>query len=118
MKQPAEKQLGQSLHQWAQQQAEATPLSAPASLRVPASRWYWPAAAAAVAVIAWFIQFSGPASNAPVTEPMLLTANYSLDALDKRIQRAYSEGANPSEVEVLWQQREQLVATQNQGVSL
>ncbi|RZQ57094.1 hypothetical protein CWI82_07450 [Pseudidiomarina tainanensis] len=42
------------------------------------------------------------------SQPMLLASNYRLDALERRIQQAYLQGASEVELAQLWQQHQAL----------
>lgn len=71
-------------------------------------RWpLWLTPVAVAATVAWLMLLQ-PQTTLPVqtpTPPMLLAGNYNLDALDKQLQRAYLEGADPAEIDALWQRR-------------
>lgn len=67
----------------------------------------------AAVILVWSIQPQH--SNIQPNEAMLLVDNYSLDALDKRIQQAILRGESASQIDQLWQQRAQLLG---QGVRL
>lgn len=82
----------------------------------------WLTAAAFVMAIAvtWWLSFlpvpdtsktsiaGVPASPSNEVTPMLLAANYRLDALERRIQQAYLQGASDAELQQLWQQHQAL----------
>lgn len=82
----------------------------------------WLTAAAFVMTVAvtWWLSFlpvpessktniaGVPASPSNEVAPMLLAANYRLDALERRIQQAYLQGASDAELQQLWQQHQAL----------
>lgn len=74
------------------------------------SLWFAPAAVAAT--VAWLMLIQPQTTMAPQVQqsPMLLAGNYSLDALDKQLQRAYLDGADDTEIDALWQRRAALTA--------
>lgn len=110
---PAEQVLQQQLNtsveperpvQWQELQDKLGPaLKAQTKVRWP----LWLAPLAVAATVAWLMLLQ-PQTTSPVqtpNTPMLLAGNYNLDALDKQLQRAYLEGADPAEIDALWQRR-------------
>lgn len=110
---PAEQVLQQQLNtsveperpvQWQELQDKLGPaLKAQTKVRWP----LWLAPVAVAATVAWLMLLQ-PQTTSPVqtpNTPMLLAGNYNLDALDKQLQRAYLEGADPAEIDALWQRR-------------
>lgn len=110
---PAEQVLQQQLNtsaeperpvQWQELQDKLGPaLKAQTKVRWP----LWLAPVAVAATVAWLMLLQ-PQTTLPVqtpNTPMLLAGNYNLDALDKQLQRAYLEGADPAEIDALWQRR-------------
>ena len=76
-------------------------------------RWsLWLAPVAIAATVAWLavLQPQATVQPQPVASPMLLAGNYSLDSLDKQLQRAYLNGADNATIEALWQRRAALTA--------
>ncbi len=74
----------------------------------PKKRWpLWLAPVGIAAAVAWLMVLQPQATLQPETtpSPMLLAGNYSLDALDRQLQRAYLDGADAAEIEALWQRR-------------
>lgn len=74
----------------------------------PKRHWsLWLAPAAAAATVAWLMLIQPQATMAPQVQqsPMLLAGNYSLDSLDRQLQRAYLDGADEAEIDALWQRR-------------
>lgn len=74
----------------------------------------WLAAAAAVlTAVLWQPQRSEPSLLTPLAPPMAAAAVdpawVDIRALDRRLQAAYSDGADSQSVELLWQQRQQAV---------
>lgn len=83
-------------------------LDATISSRSGKRRWpLWLAPVGIAAAVAWLIvlQPSTTLQQETPPKPMLLAGNYSLDALDKQLQRAYLNGADPAEIDALWQRR-------------
>lgn len=82
----------------------------------------WLSAAALVMTIGitWWLSFlpmstvdessivGGSLAPSERLQPMLLASNYRLDALERRIQQAYLQGASDIELEQLWQQHQAL----------
>lgn len=120
MKTPTEQQLHQQWQQYVAEQAaqvtlEFEPPQTAVQRQAPSPlRPYWLTAAAVVLGISalWWVSqapFGGAADSAfadaatpPPPPPMLLASNYHLDALERRLQQAYLQGANDAELEQLW----------------
>ncbi|HET8816483.1 MAG TPA: hypothetical protein VFM61_03435 [Pseudidiomarina sp.] len=115
-KTPAEQALKARLEQWVELQQSELSLRwqdiQPRSTLAPHRQWLWLAPIATAAAVAWFV-VAPLTPTAPAMQPvppMLLADNYTLDALDQRIQAAYLQGAAPHQIDALWQERAYLQA--------
>ncbi|SDB11252.1 hypothetical protein SAMN02927930_00439 [Pseudidiomarina indica] len=120
MKTPLEQQLRQQWQQYVAEQAEQTTLEfepQPATARqrfYSPLRPYWLTAAAVVLGVSavWWVQLTpfeaatdsafADVATPPPPPPMLLAGDYHLDALERRLQQAYLQGANEAELAQLW----------------
>lgn len=113
-KSQAEQALKVRLEQWVDEQSEVTLRWQDVQPRstLARKRWLWVAPVATAAAVAWFVfaPLTPVDSTLGGTPPMLLADNYALDALDQRIQQAYLSGAEPQQLDALWQERDYLQA--------
>lgn len=115
-KSPAEQALKARLEEWVDQQQSELTLRwqdiQPRSTLSKHRQWLWFAPLATAAAVAWFVlaPLTPTSTTLEPIPPMLLADNYALDALDQRIQQAYLRGAEPQDIDALWQERAYLQA--------
>lgn len=120
-----EQQLQQRWQQYVATEAEHVELEFPQQ-RLPRTKkrmnpmWLTAAAFLMAIGVTWWLSFlpisesvqtgiaGVPAAPSAEETPMLLAANYRLDALERRIQQAYLQGASDAELQQLWQQHQAL----------
>lgn len=120
-----EQQLQQQWRQYVANEAEHVEIEFPKRRTTQFEKkikpmWLTAAAFVMAVAVTWWLSFlpvpdtsktsiaDVPASPSNEVAPMLLAANYRLDALERRIQQAYLQGASDAELQQLWQQHQAL----------